>query len=122
MNKKVNKKFIFRIIVLAFLALVFVNNSEVHAQTKSMRKIERSARKGARARSPKVIKAEKKAAKKKKQQQKAYEKAKKDDIKRRMSEQSPRTIEQMKETKRKSKEANKKNRVPFFKKIFKRKK
>jgi hypothetical protein len=119
-------KLLYRLILLTFLFADISGSVIIHAQTSSMRKIERNDRRGKRAlkrdESKKVRDAKKKAEQQKKDQKKAYEKAKKEDNKRRMDLQTPETRERMKEAQKMADANNNRGREPFFKRIFKRKK
>jgi Spy/CpxP family protein refolding chaperone len=110
-------------LVLVFGFLVF--SIDTYAQTSSMRRIERRSHRAERriesSKSQKVQKAEKKAAKQKEKQKKAYERARKKELKHRYGIQTPETKERMNETHKQADQYNnsKKNREPFFKRLFK---
>jgi hypothetical protein len=120
-------KLIFRILFLVILFLGFLNQNDAYGQkkTRSMRQIERRAKKSdgllSAGKSKKVARAERKAEKTKKNQEEAYERAKRKDKKHRLEIQTQNTRDMMNHTEQKSEQARKDKREPFFKRLFKRK-
>lgn len=112
-------------ICFLFFGPGFVNDAISQSKSKSMRAIERRAKKHNRlllpTESKKVRKAKKNVENQKEEQEKQEEISREEGIKKHMSRQTSRTQERMKASLEKSEELRQK-REPFFKRIFKRKK